>query len=72
MSRRRRFGTPLRNYCHINGHAEIVAGRADKATINRNGLADIAGHRNPYQIAAVDLPVRRIINQSVWANHVAD
>ena len=61
MSRRSRFGTPLRNYCHINSHAEIVGGRADKAASHRNGLADIAGHRNPHQIAAVDRPVRRVV-----------
>src|SRR5258707_13452865 len=61
MSRRTRFGASLRNHRHIDRHAEIVAGRTDKASGDRNCLPDVAGDSDAYQVATADGPMGWVV-----------
>src|SRR6476646_6487116 len=55
---------------HFYSHAEIVVGCTDEASSYGNGLADVPGYGNTYQVAAADRPVGRVIGNPAGARNV--
>jgi mono/diheme cytochrome c family protein len=64
-SGRRRLRLFFRNHRYIDGHAEIVAGRADKTAGDRNRLADVTSDGNAYQIGVHALALAACIGLDV-------
>lgn len=42
---------------HMDCHFELAVGRSDKTAGDGNGLTDVAGDRNPDQVAAIIVPL---------------
>jgi hypothetical protein len=61
VAKRVRSSTSFLCHRHLDIHGEIIVRCTDKAPSHGNGLADVSGYSNSYQVAAADRPVGRVV-----------